>query len=600
MSNITTKYFSKVISQSLENTAANDVFYFAFGRFRPWQDENTPDTAIETTQKINEFKRDMIAGKRVKHTDTISLIKRHFWFTGTVYAQYDDTDSGLFDKSFYVINGSERVYKCLYNNGGAASTSEPTLVQNEPFQTADGYIWKYMYSVSSANNSKFSTGLYIPVEPNTSVSSAATNGSIDVVFLTNPGVGYTGYATGFIKEVISNTLFSIESSTASLSVDNFYYNTSALYIYNGTGEGQLTNISNYIVNSSGHYIYTEDPLNSPMLDITSEFRIAPQIKISGDGTGAKAICTVNTTSYGIETISVVSSGSNYSYANVSIVSNPSYGSNAAARAVVPPYGGHGHDAVSELGTKHVGFSVFFNGSESGTIPTEVSFRQAGLIWAPQKFTKPANTYIAFNANTDVSNTEDSIAVTNADSFFAYGDRVKYSIDAGNTALSALISNEYYYVSSVNSTAIKLSHTLDGASIDLTSGLSESGHYIYTSNTFSSNTFDALTTLTITTVLNTFTANEIILGQDSGATAYVGFANATVAKVAMIQGDFTANGTYGETISGQTSGVTATIDPDGINNPDIERMNFRVMHIDNIEYIQRSSADNEQGYLILTI
>jgi len=69
---------------------------------------------------------------------------------------------------------------------------------------------------------------------------------------------------------------------------------------------------------------------------------------------------------------------------------------------------------------------------------------------------------------------------------------------------------------------------------------------------------------------------------------------------MIRGGFLANSTYGETIVGSTSGTSATINTNGINNPDIEPFNFRVLHIDNIEYIQRSNTDNEQGYLIITI
>lgn len=599
MSNITTKYFSKKIADSLRSEIANDVYYFAIGRFSPWSDENNPDTAYDTTQKINDFKSSLIAGKRIKPTDVINLIPRHLWGSGNTYSQYDDTDTTLYDKAFYVINSNEKVYKCLFNNGGAASTSEPTLIQTDRFETADGYIWKYMYSLSSSNNSKFSTGSYIPIEPNTAVTAAASNGAIEIVLITNPGTGYTGFIEGSIAQVISNSVFKIESASQ-LSVDNFYYNTSSFYIFNGTGEGQLTNISNYVVNSSGHYVYTENALNSPALDISSEYRIAPQIKITGDGTGAKAICTVNTTSYFIEKIEVISSGNNYSYANVQIIANPSYGSNAAARAVMSPYGGHGYDVATELGSKLLGFSVFFNNNESNSISTEITFRQGGLIYRPQKYSKPSNTYVSFNANTSVSNTNDSIGITNANTFFRYGDRVQYVTAAGNSAVSGLSNNAFYYVSSANSTAIKLSSSLDGASINLTSGATETGHSLYTTNTFSSNTFNALTTLSISSGVTNLSNNEIVIGQTSNASAKVAFANSTVAKVAMLSGNFIANSTFGETIFGQTSGVSITINNSGINNPDIEPYSFRVLHMDNIEYIQRSNSDNEQGYLILTI
>jgi len=599
MSNITTKYFSEKISRAILNEMANGVYYYAIGRCSPWSDENNPDTAYETTQSINEFKRGLVAGKRLKSGDAVNLINKYAWGSGNTYSQYDDTDTTLLDKQFYVINSSNAVYKCLFNNANTSSTSEPTLVQNAVFQTADGYVWKYMYTMSAANGAKFATTSYMPVEANATVSTAAVNGSIDVVFITNPGIGYTGYVTGSIAQVVSNTLFRV-TSTSALSVDSFYYNSSAFYIYNGTGEGQLTNISNYVVNGSGKFVYTEDALNSPVLDSTSEFRIAPQIKITGDGSGAKAICTVNATTYALNTIDVVSPGSNYSYANVEIIANPTYGSNAVARAIIPPFGGHGYDAAAELGAKRMGFSVYFNNSESSSISTEVSIRQGGIIATPQKYSKPAFANVNFNANTSVSNTNDTIAFTNANTYYRYGDKVLYTVDAGNTAVSGLANNTYYYIAAANSTTIKLASSLDGATINLTSGSTENGHRIHTTNTYSTNTFNALTTLTVTTGLNTFTNNEIITGSTSDAEARVGFANSTVLKVNMIRGNFIANSTYGETIVGSTSGVSATIDTNGINNPDIEPFNFRVLHIDNIEYIQRSNTDNEQGYLIITI
>jgi len=599
MSNITTKFFTEKISDALKQEISNGVYYYVIGKFSPWADENSPDVAYVTTSAINEFRRQAVGGKRVKAEDVINLIPRYFWGSGNTYAQYDDTDTALFTKSFYVINSSEKVYKCLFNKSGSPSTSEPTLTQNSVFQTADGYIWKYMYTVSSSNNTKFSTGLYIPVESNTAVSTSAVNGSIDIVVLTNPGVGYTGYITGSVSQVISNTVFKI-LSTSSLSVDSFYYNSSAFYIINGTGEGQLTNISNYVVNASGYYVYTEDAITSPVLDATSEFRISPQIKITGDGSGAKAIATVNATTYAINSIDIISAGNNYSYANVQIISNPSYGSNATARAIIPPTGGHGSDPVFELGSKLLGFSVFFNNNESGSISTEVTIRQGGLVNAPKKYTKPAYANISFNALTEVSNTDDAITITNANTYFSYGDRVLYTTDTGNNAISGLANNTYYYISSANTTKVKLSTTLDGTSANLTAGSSETGHRLYTTNTFSTNTFNALTTFTITTGLTTFTNNEVILGSTSGAKATVAFANTTKVKGVVTLGTFIANSTFGETIVGQTSGVSATINTSGINNPDIEPFSFRVLHLDNIEYIQRSDSENEQGYLIITL
>ena len=605
MSTITTSYFSKKIADAVKNEVANGSYYFAVSKFTPWTDENNPDQAIDTTTSRNQFKRELLLGKRIKESDIIPLVSRNFWTSGTVYAQYDDIDENLFEKKFYVVNSSDRVYKCLFNNSGAPSTSEPTLIQTDKFESADGYIWKYMYSISGFNTSKFSTGLYHSVESNNDVVSAASNGAIDIILITNEGSGYTGYISGTISEVISNSIFKVVSQSQ-LAPDNFYYNTSALYITDGTGEGQLTNISNYVVNSSGNFIYTEDQLNDPVLDITSTFRIAPQVKVTGDGVGARAICTVNadSSSYYIDSIDVLNAGENYSYANVQIISNPAYGSGAEARAVIPPYGGHGADPVAELNAKLLGFSVFISNNEGNTVATEVSFRQGGIVYAPEKYNLPDQTYYSFNSNSSVSNTYSTISFSSANTKFLYGDRVMYSVAAGNTAVDGLRSDEYYYVVEANSSAIKLSQTQDGDAISLTSGATETGHYIYTTAAYSANTFDALTTVNLVTGFDTFTENEVVTGSQSEAFGRVAFANLTIAKISMIQGEFVSNSTFGETLTGNTSGISATIDYTasnyGINNPDIAKGSVRVLHLDNIEYIQRSDNDNEQGYLIITL
>jgi hypothetical protein len=203
MSNITTKFFSKKVSESFIQEVSGNAYYFAVGNPFPWSDENNADVSVDTTQAINNFKRNIVFGKRIKPDSIINLVTRYFWSSGTVYAQYDDADEHLYEKAFYVLNSYNDVYKCLFNNNGAYSTSEPQMVQTASFKTSDGYIWKYMYSVSSANNSKFSTSLFMPVEPNTAVSSAASNGAIESIFVTNPGSGYTGYISGSIKTVLS-------------------------------------------------------------------------------------------------------------------------------------------------------------------------------------------------------------------------------------------------------------------------------------------------------------------------------------------------------------------------------------------------------------
>ena len=87
----------------------------------------------------------------------------------------------------------------------------------------------------------------------------------------------------------------------------------------------------------------------------------------------------------------------------------------------------------------------------------------------------APTAITFNALSAVSNTNDTIALTTANSKFVIGDRLTYTVAAGNTAVGGLTTGTQYYVVAANTTTIKLSSTATGSAIDLTAGVSETGH-----------------------------------------------------------------------------------------------------------------------------
>lgn len=82
---------------------------------------------------------------------------------------------------------------------------------------------------------------------------------------------------------------------------------------------------------------------------------------------------------------------------------------------------------------------------------------------------------SFNANSAVTNATDAIAITTANSIFAAGDKVLYTVAAGNTALTNLTSGNYYYIKTANTTAVTLAATPSGDTIDLTKGLTETGH-----------------------------------------------------------------------------------------------------------------------------
>jgi hypothetical protein len=171
--------------------AANTVLYFYVGGVTPFADDSEPPTPTNSTANIEFIPwRDSIAAKRVQASDAVHVIDRYNWTSGTVYDQYDDQDTDLLDDDFYVMTDEFNVYKCLFNDGGAASTIKPTGTSTARFTTADSYVWKYMYTLTTSDALKFLTNEYIPVRTDSTVATAAVDGAIEIVLVTGGGSGY--------------------------------------------------------------------------------------------------------------------------------------------------------------------------------------------------------------------------------------------------------------------------------------------------------------------------------------------------------------------------------------------------------------------------
>ena len=207
--------------------AANEVYYLGIGRPQPFGTLTRPDgrTDYEGTDALpntpadsisREFYTydDLVAAKRITGSNVSFVIPRRNWTAGTIYDIYrhdygeyttgstsvrKTSNSGattLFDSNFYVLSSARNVYKCLDNNGGATSTDEPTGVSTSVITTTDSYKWKFMYTLSAAQQANFLSTDFMAVSPNSNpgsdqanVISAAVDGSIDVVKIKTPGSG---------------------------------------------------------------------------------------------------------------------------------------------------------------------------------------------------------------------------------------------------------------------------------------------------------------------------------------------------------------------------------------------------------------------------
>jgi len=134
---------AEALIESFSEASATNYYTF-IGRVNAWTpDDNAPPTPTDDVQSVSyDHWRDMIAAKRIQSTDISHVVPRNNWTTGTVYTAYSDTNQTLFSDPFYVMNNINDVYKCLFNNAGAASTIQPTGQGTTVITTADGYKWK--------------------------------------------------------------------------------------------------------------------------------------------------------------------------------------------------------------------------------------------------------------------------------------------------------------------------------------------------------------------------------------------------------------------------------------------------------------------------
>ena len=326
-------------------TSGSNVFYLGIGRPQSFTISTRPDTRtenegsdaapltpVDSVQEEYYAFDDLLAAKKVgtsATTDISFVIPRRNWTTTTIYDYYrhdygnritgtttvQTSNSGattLWDSTFYVLNSENRVYKCLDNNNGGASTFEPTGNSNNIITLGDGYKWKYMYELSAAQQINLLSTDFMSVATDSGVAAANTDGTINIVKIKSAGSG--------------------------ASVNSTFTN----------------------------------------------------IDIRGDGTGGKV--SVTTAAGVVTAVTVTNPGSGYTYAyirNSDIVSAGAVDlTGAELDCIIEPKGGHGENAVEELGGFYVMINVNFVAGETsntGDFTTANDFRRITLIRDPNNF-----------------------------------------------------------------------------------------------------------------------------------------------------------------------------------------------------------------------
>ena len=322
--------------ESFSETSA-ETYYLFIGRAHAWAsdadvqgntiaegtDASPPTPNDDVTSEFYNYD-DMLGAKLIASTDVSRAIPRRNWTTGTTYDMYEhNIGSGnasasgatnLFDSTYVVMNSSYAVYKVIENDGATASTVEPTSTSNSIFSTSDGYRWKYMYSLTSAETLNFMSTDFIHCSTDSTVSAAAVDGALDTALVVAGGSSYT--------------------------------------------------------TSSGSTISA--------------------IPIRGDGSSGVASVTIS--SGAVSAVSITTAGTGYTYAyitNADIIAATNAGgagSGANINVIIPPKGGHGANALKELGAFYVMMNKSLVGVEgTSDIGVGNDFRRIGLIRNPTNF-----------------------------------------------------------------------------------------------------------------------------------------------------------------------------------------------------------------------
>ena len=313
----------------------NSVYLFV-GKSDAWSDVITDNTDTEAPNpadnivNVNDAWQNAIAMKRATASDVINIIPRHDWVSGNFYPAWDDADTDVYSTDFYIITDEFKVYKCIKapaNESG--STVKPTQTNVNPTAEADGYIWKYMFTVFTTEATKFLTNSYIPVK---------------TVKLPESG-----------------------------DVNDLSADEQVKYAYQNDSEALNGKIFRYVVTNGG-----------------SNYTVAPTANVFGDGSGAVATAVIlngivtEVKVTGTGATFQTNAGSGYNVAYVTLTGGN--GTGATARAVLSPANGHGTDPVSELGAYYIGLRVRLNGTEGGTdFIVNNSFRQIGIVKNPYSY-----------------------------------------------------------------------------------------------------------------------------------------------------------------------------------------------------------------------
>ena len=528
MAAIVTSNFRTLNAGHFKDQVEGSSVYVSIGKSDVWSlttsdtTDTTPFTPGDHLDDLGEARANLIGMKKIVAADIAHVVPRKTWTSGRSYVAWDSDDSSIFDKDFYIITAEFKVYKCI-KAGGGVSSIQPTQTLTNPTAESDGYTWKYMYTTGVADAEKFLTNSYMPVKTISlsadAIVSVTTSSSTTVtltetipeisVGMTVSGTEISGTPT---VSAINGSVLTL-SAAQSIDISNDAKLTFA-YAADADAEAVLSeaDYAQYLNQKASRDSSTAAGIER--IEVTAGgtgYTSAPTVAITGDGSGATATATIS--GGAVTAVTVNNKGTNYRV--VDITFSGGGGSDAAARAVLAPKGGHGTDPVSELGGFFISLNTKLDGNDGGDLTVDNDFRQIML------FNKPR----LYNA----------------------------------TPLAGLVA---------------------------------------TADTLKATSFLGIHTGNTTHNATDFTIDELLVGQTSGAQAYLVEKDTTNNRLRYHQNDKTGYKAFTSTedVVGQTSAKTCTLN--ALGNPEVDRHSGDILFLENRNPINRTTTQIEDIKVII--
>jgi hypothetical protein len=401
----TDAFTTEIVTSFFEQLTDNDVYFVG-------SDYNASNTSTNSNYSLKYILERAIFGIKVDEEDVSYMIKKTFWAPGIVYSMYDD-QAVLNETNYFVIvapeseDGDYEVFKCIFNNNGGVSQSKPVYNENifesgGDSNVADGYIWRYMFTVDTATVRKFVTTNFFPVVEDPAIANNVVDG-INTILVEN-------YQTNFGYERVAafaNTVPDGVTGRINILVSDGFVFNEAVNNYVGevayitkSEDDEVIASKQYVIKGSGKsnqefYIDIDGYVPAEFeVEKNDQIEILPRIVITGTGEGAEGIAIFDATNTRINSIKMISRGEGYTAAEAHIV-EPNYFSittgdvTGELRPIISPAGGHGSNVVRELRSDALCVSGVIT-SYSTAIPDTNEYSKIALVYSPSFVERDAN------------------------------------------------------------------------------------------------------------------------------------------------------------------------------------------------------------------